>query len=408
MSGGDSRIAVHLRAPAERAVRGGHPWVYAEGIKQQRRPGRAGDLAVIFDRKDRFLAIGLYDPDSPIRVRILHQGKPQRIDRAWFESRLRTALERRSALNASGTTGFRMVHGENDGLPGLVVDRYGRSTVVKIYSCAWFTHLPDVLAGLDALVDSERVVLRLSRAVASAVEQGDLGFHDGQILSGSAPSGPVEFQENGLLFEADLVRGQKTGFFLDQRDNRARLERYAAGKASVLNVFAYTGGFSLYAARGGARSVTSLDVSAPALSAAERNFSRNRSDPAVADARHQVVCGDAFKVMAAMRERGERFDVVVLDPPSFADSKAHLDGALRAYARVARLGLDLLPERGLFVMASCTSRITGDRFRALVADAVVESGRTMRILEQTGHPLDHPIGFPEGAYLKCIFADVGR
>lgn len=407
MSGDDSRIAVHLRAPAERAVRGGHPWVYAEGIKRQHRPGRAGDLAVIFDRKDRFMAIGLYDPDSPIRVRILHQGKPQRIDGAWFQARLRAALERRSALSASGTTGFRMVHGENDGLPGLVVDRYGRSTVVKIYSSAWFTHLPDVLAGLDALVDSERVVLRLSRAVASEVEKADLGFHDGQILSGSAPSGPVEFQENGLLFEADLVSGQKTGFFLDQRDNRARLERYAAGKSSVLNVFAYTGGFSLYAARGGARSVTSLDVSAPALEAAERNFSRNRADPAVAAARHQVVCGDAFAVMPAMRDRGERFDVVVLDPPSFADSKAHLDRALRAYARIARLGLDLLPERGLFVMASCTSRITGDRFRALVADAVAESGRTMRILEQTGHPPDHPIGFPEGAYLKCIFAEVG-
>lgn len=381
--------------------------MYAEGIKQQRHPGRAGDLAVIFDRKDRFLAIGLYDPDSPIRVRILHQGDPQRIDGAWFQAQLRTALDRRSELSASGTTGFRMVHGENDGLPGLVVDRYGQSMVVKIYTCAWLTHLGDVLAGLDALVDSERVVLRLSRAVASAAEQEDLGVHDGQILSGSAPSGPVEFQENGLLFEADLVSGQKTGFFLDQRDNRARLERYAAGKSSVLNVFAYTGGFSLYAARGGARSVTSLDVSAPALSAAERNFRRNRSDAAVAAARHQVIRGDAFEVMAAMRDRGERFDAVVLDPPSFADSKAHVEGALRAYARVARLGLDLLPERGLFVMASCTSRITGDRFRALVADAVAESGRTMRILEQTGHAVDHPIGFPEGAYLKCIFADIG-
>lgn len=406
MSTGGRRVAVHLRAPAERAVRGGHPWVYEQGIKEQRRPGRAGDLAVVFDRKDRFLAIGLYDPDSPIRIRILHQGSPERIDEAWFHARLRAAHDRRRSLSASQTTGFRMVHGENDGLPGLVVDRYGSSTVVKIYSRAWFTHLPDVLAGLEALVDSERVVLRLSRAVARAAKEVGLAFHNGQVLSGSAPAGPVEFQENGLRFEADLVRGQKTGFFLDQRDNRARLESYAAGK-SVLNVFAYTGGFSLYAARGGARSVTSLDVSAPALSAAERNFQLNRSDASVAAARHQVVCGDAFQVMPEMRKRGERFDVVVLDPPSFADSQAQVEGALRAYARIARLGVDLLSARGLLVMCSCTSRITVDRLRTLVEDTVAESGRTMRILQQTGHPLDHPIDFPEGAYLKCIFADVG-
>ncbi|MEX2465515.1 MAG: class I SAM-dependent methyltransferase [Gemmatimonadota bacterium] len=405
MSPDRKRLAVHLYPAAERAVKGGHPWVYAEGIKQQRHPGRPGDLAVIFDQKDRFLAIGLFDPASPIRIRVLHCGEPETIDRDWFIGRIRVACELRQALSAFDTTGFRLVHGENDGLPGLVVDRYGDSVVVKIYTVAWLPYLDDVLAGLGVLVRPDRVVLRLSRAVGRAVED-DPGLQDGQMLLGEAPSEPVKFQENGLWFEADLLRGQKTGFFLDQRDNRARVEELSAGK-SVLNVFAYTGGFSVYAARGGAHSVISLDASGPALAAAERNFQLNRSNAGVAAAHHTIAHGDAFELIPKMRDRGERFDVVVLDPPSFAKSQSEVQRALSGYARILRLGLDVLSDPGVLVAASCSSRITADRFRALVEDAAAKAGRTLDVLQQTGHPLDHPIGFPEGAYLKCVFADVG-
>lgn len=399
------RLAVHLHPGAERAVMAGHPWVYAQGIRKQRHDGRAGDLAVIFDRKDRFLAIGLYDPMSPIRIRVLHRGRPQSIDEKWLLERLRLACQRRQALSSSpDTTAFRLVHGENDGLPGLVVDRYGRSVVIKLYTTAWLPHLDDVMDALRALVGPHQIVLRLGRGVSISDESKR---RDRQVLLGEDAAMPVVFRENGLLFEADLLRGQKTGFFLDQRENRARVERLASGR-SVLNVFAYTGGFSVYAARGGARSVTSLDVSTPALAAAKRNFVHNRSETGVKSVRHEVAQGDAFRLLPEMRDSGRVFEMVILDPPSFAKAKSEVDRALRAYARIIRLGMDVLSDGGLLVAASCSSRITADRFGRLVQDTVTEARRTVRVLQQTGHPPDHPVGFPEGAYLKCIFATVGR
>ena len=405
MKFGESRLAVHLHPAAERAVRGGHPWVYAEAIREQRHPGKPGDLAVIFDRKDRFLAVGLYDPLSPIRIRVLHQGRPEPIDQNWLHARLEAACERRHELTQSPpTTAFRLVHGENDGLPGLVVDRYDRSLVIKVYTAAWLPHLEDVLSALRALIDPLQVVLRLGRSVKSPEKSK---VQDCQVLLGEDAVMPVVFRENGLLFEADLLRGQKTGFFLDQRENRARVERLASGR-SVLNVFAYTGGFSVYAARGGARSVTSLDVSPPALAAAKRNFAHNQSVAGVASARHAVAQGDAFELLAEMRDRGHAFDMVILDPPSFAKSNSEVDGALRAYARIIRLGVDVLSDGGILVAASCSSRITPARFHRLVQETVAKARRSIQVLEQTGHPSDHPIGFPEGAYLKCIFATVGR
>ncbi|MEX0891953.1 MAG: class I SAM-dependent rRNA methyltransferase [Gemmatimonadota bacterium] len=415
-----NRLAIHLHPRAERAVKREHPWVYAEGIRQLRREGRAGDLAVIFDERDRFLAIGLYDPASPIRIRVLHRGRPETIDAAWFAARLRAAWERRAPLREEATTAFRMVHGENDGLPGLVVDRYASSLVVKLYTAAWFPHLEAVLAGLEALLPVQRVVLRLSRAVqreAGAPATAPDGpaqqdsrtpgygqpLHDGQILRGPELEGPVLFQENGLTFEADLVHGQKTGFFLDQRDNRARVEAHAGGR-TVLNVFSYTGGFSVYAARGGAREVVSLDASGPALAAAERNFGHNRTDPTVAAARHRTLEDDAFALLPELAGRGERFDVVILDPPSFAKAQAEVPAALVSYARLLGRGLDVLAPGGLLVAASCSSRITAEAFGDLVVEAGGRARRPLTVLEQTGHPLDHPIGFPEGAYLKCVFA----
>jgi 23S rRNA (cytosine1962-C5)-methyltransferase len=405
MSFGESTLAVHIHPAAERAIRGGHPWVYQEAIRKQRHPGRPGDLAVIFDRKDRFLAAGLYDPESPIRIRVLHQGQPEPIDQSWLFARLAAARERRRALiDSPDTNAFRVVHGENDGLPGLVVDRYDRSLVIKVYTAAWLPHLDDVLSALGALIDPLQVVLRLGRSVEGPEKSKP---RDRQVLLGGDPVMPVVFRENGLLFEADLLRGQKTGFFLDQRENRARVEQLASGR-SVLNVFAYTGGFSLYAARGGARSVTSLDVSPPALAAAKRNFALNRSVTGVASARHEVLQGDAFKLLAEMREIGRTFDMIILDPPSFAKANSEVEGALRAYTRLIRLGIDVLSDGGTLVAASCSSRITSERFHRLVQDTVANARRSMQVHQQTGHASDHPIGFPEGAYLKCIFATVDR
>lgn len=396
------RLAVRLHPGAERAVRRGHPWVFAEGIQQQRREAKPGDLAVVFDRDDRFLAIGLYDPHSPIRIRILHQGAPEPIDRAWFAARIQEAWDRRTPLLDRDTTGFRVVHGENDRLPGLVVDRYAETAVVKLYTTAWIPYLRGILPRLTELLHAERIVMRLSRTVQHVGE--DLfGLADGQVVHGPPLSGPVLFRENGLVFEADPVRGQKTGFFLDQRENRARVERLSAGR-SVLNVFAYTGGFSLYAARGGATDVTSLDISRPALAAAERNFVHNSTDPRVAATKHHLRAGDAFEVLQTMHARGDRYDLVILDPPSFAKAQAEIDRALASYRRLARLGLGVLSPGGRMVAASCSSRITADRFTDAITDAGRQIGRRLDVFEQTGHALDHPISFAEGAYLKCVYA----
>lgn len=382
----------------------GHPWVFAHGIKQQRNDGRPGDLAVLFDRDNRFLAIGLYDPASPIRVRVLHHGEPATIDDEWFAERVRAAHERRLILLAEGTDGYRVIHGENDQMPGLVADRYEESIVVKLYSAAWIPYLGTVLESLQSLLAPERIILRLSRAVQK--QPADLtGLTDGQLLYGTATTSPVLFRENGLVFEADLVRGQKTGFFLDQRDNRARVERLSAGR-SVLNVFAYTGGFSVYAARGGAREVTSLDISEPALAAAERNIAHNQYAENVAAAVHHRLCGDAFKLLAELEKLGRRYDVVILDPPSFAKAKSEIEGAIQSYRKLTRLGLRVLSRRGMLVAASCSSRVGAESFARAVADAARDAGRPLRVVEQTGHAMDHPITFPEAAYLKCIFAKV--
>ncbi len=398
----EKRIALRVSPAAERAIRKGHPWLFDKAIRQQSHDGRPGDLAVIFDRKGRFLAIGLYAPASPIRVRVLAQGQPTTIDADWFLYKLETAAEQRQPLLQSNTTGYRLVHGENDGLPGLVIDRYGETIVLKLYTTAWVPHLPDLLRGLTAVTQPKRVVLRLSRFVQSQTD-ALFGLADGQLLLGQPLRNGVRFLENGLYFEADVARGQKTGFFLDQRDNRARVEKLAQGKR-VLNVFAYTGGFSLYAARGGAKEVVSLDISQPALANAMRNFKLNRAHEAVAAAEHELLVGDAFLTMKQLIANRRRFEMVIIDPPAFAKRQDEVERAVSAYGRLVRLGLHLLRPDGILVMASCSSRVGAEEFFELVHKTALSAGRPLQEIERTGHALDHPITFPEGAYLKCLFA----
>ena len=395
-------IALRVTAAAERALRQGHPWLFDRSIRRQSHDGQPGDLAVVFDRRRRFLAVGLYDPGSPIRVRVLQHGEPAPIDRDWFRARLAAVAQRRAPLRGGDTTGYRLVHGGNDGLPGLVVDRYDQTLVLKLYTPAWVPHLHDVLPALADVAPAERLVLRLGRT-ARAQPESLHGLSDGVVLCGPDLDGPVVFRENDLRFEADPIRGQKTGFFLDQRDNRARVEALAGGKR-VLDAFAYTGGFSVYAARGGARTVVSLDVSRPALAAAARNFALNRDHPTIAAAAHELLAEDAFEALNRLGRSGRRFDLVIVDPPAFAKEGSQVQQALSAYAQLTRLGLGVLRSGGTLVQASCSSRVTADAFFAVVNRAAAEAGRPLREIERTGHPLDHPVGFPEGAYLKCLFA----
>jgi 23S rRNA (cytosine1962-C5)-methyltransferase len=400
---GERNLTLRVDRSAERALRKGHPWLFAEGIRDQSHEGGSGDFAVIFDRRRNFLALGLYDPESPIRVRILHSGKPTPVDAAFFARRVETLANLRVRLFGvdAETNAYRLINGENEGMPGLVADRYADVLVVKVYTAAWLPHLRHVLAPLVRTSGAAHVVLRWSRGAAAAGERVDLP--DGALLYGPELAGPVLFRENGLRFECDPRRGQKTGFFLDQRDNRARVEGLAKGK-DVLNVFSYTGGFSLYAARGGARSVISLDVSRPALQAAERNFEHNRAIPGVAGVRHETMAADAFRSLVELAAAGRSFDLVIVDPPSFANRQDAAGRALVAYATLVRLALGVLRPGGELVFASCSSRVTAADFFACVERAAREVRRPLRDIERTAHAADHPIGFPEGGYLKCVFA----
>jgi 23S rRNA (cytosine1962-C5)-methyltransferase len=400
------RIALRISPSAERALRQGHPWIFDQAITEQSRAGRPGDLAVIFDDRRRFLAVGLYDPSSPIRVRILQSRQPAAINVDWFKARLAAAIRLRTPLTEQppekATTGYRLVHGENDGFPGLVIDRYAQTLVIKLYTPAWIPHLKEFCSALAQVSPADGLILRFGRSVLKQDEFLS-GLSDGLALSGAPLDGPVLFQENGLVFESDPILGQKTGFFLDQRDNRARVERLSGGQ-SVLNVFAYTGGFSVYAARGGARQVVSVDISAAALEAAVRNMGHNRQIPGVAAAAHETQAEDAFEALVRMASEKRRFDLVIIDPPMFAQNQAQIAAALSAYGRLTRLGLGVLRPGGVLVQASCSSRVEAEDFFNAVHQAAWDSNRRLTEIERTGHGLDHPVGFKEGAYLKCLFA----
>jgi 23S rRNA (cytosine1962-C5)-methyltransferase len=396
------RLAVRVTSDTLRQVRGGHPWIYADSITSISDGGRPGDLAVVFDRDRSFAAIGLFDPDSTIRVKVLHVGSAVPIDVAWWTACLSAARERRRPfLDDPGAEqlAYRIVNGENDGLAGLVVDRYADVLVVKLYSAAWFAHLRPIVDVLADLTSCSAVVLRLARSV----QRGETHqLRDGDVIAGTLRPGPVPFLEHGLRFEADVRTGQKTGWFLDQRANRARVGALSAN-ADVLDLFCATGGFSVHAAAGGARSVVSIDQSVPTLAAAEHNMALNRADAAVSRCEHSTRAGDAFEVMAALGREHRHFGLVVVDPPSFAQRQADVDGALRAYRRLTSLAVALVEAGGVLVQASCSSRVSAPAFYDTVVEAARSARRPLVEIERTGHDLDHPIGFVHGEYLKAGF-----
>lgn len=391
-----ANLRLRLTAAAESIVRQGHPWVFAKSVREENRPGATGELAALYDRKDKFLAIGLYDAEGPIRVRILHAGKPRKIDRAWWQEHAAEALKRRGGLFDPQTTGYRCINGENDGWPGLVLDQYNTTRVMKIYAASWLPRLEELA---ELLAGDGRLVLRLSRNIQQQAER-EHGLTDGTILRGDPLDGPVIFQESGLRFEADVLRGQKTGFFLDQRENRRLVETLAPGR-SVLNLFSYTGGFSLYAARGGATSVCNLDISEHALAAVRRNFALNADQPVIVACRVENIQADAF---AWLRDSsGKKFDLVVLDPPSLAKREAERADAAAAYAKLIEGSIARVNKNGILVAASCSAHIPADEFFQIARLAAQKSGRKFHELRTTGHPPDHPATFPEGAYLKCVY-----
>ncbi len=395
----DQRVAAHCNRDAVLAVRKGHPWIWRDSIDRVNRDGAIGELAVVFDAKRAFRGIGLWDPTGPIAIRMLHQGDSRSIDHDFFEERLLTSIDRRAALEDDPlTTAWRVVHGENDQLPGLVVDRYESTLVVRLDTLAWLPYLKSVITVATEALHATSVVLRTSRKVQAQLPPQ---LDDGSTLWGSTPTKPVEFLERGVAFAADVVEGQKTGHFLDQRDNR-RLVGERARDVDMLDVFCNSGGFTLHAAMGGARSVHSIDLSPHAIAATRSNWQANRTS--LGNSRLTTDVADAFEAMQALIAEGRSFDLVVIDPPSFAPRQSAVGSALRAYRRLTELGAALVRPGGILFQSSCSSRVGETEFADLIIKTLRDEGRRPHSVIRTGHAIDHPIGFAEGSYLKGVLA----
>lgn len=396
------RVAIRPTPAGLHAVKSGDPWLYDGSISSadpQDLP--PGSIAIIFDGR-RVAGVGLWDPASPIQVKVLHSSGPLNVDRQLWVERLEAAKTRRGKLvDDPSTTAWRWVHGENDSLPGLVVDRYGETLVIKLYSDAWYPHLGDVIAAAQSVMSSTTIVLRCARRVTPPAGAPV----DGEVLVGSMADGNVDYLERGLRMTADVRRGNKTGTFLDQRDNRSLVGATCDG-ARVLDVFTATGGFALAAAAGGARSVHMVDISQPALDVAQANIERNRNIGAIRRCEITAQQGDAFEVMESLAAAGERFDVVIVDPPSFAQNEKSIPRALSSYRRLARAGLRLTVDGGVLVQASCSSRISIEDVAREMKTASREVRRPFVEIRRTGHAIDHPVGFSRGAYLKALYAAV--
>jgi 23S rRNA (cytosine1962-C5)-methyltransferase len=391
------RLAVKVKPAAEKALRKSHPWVFDEAIRKQSAEGNSGDLTIIYDqKKNKFLALGLYDPDSPIRIKILQFHMPAQINEEWFRERINQAFDIRKSLLETDTDSYRFIHGENDGLPGLIADVYAGVLVVKLYSRIWLPYLKIILPVLMEVSQSKTMVLRLSRNLQQAIPQLH-GLKDGLVLYGDLPEESVIFKEYGLKFSANVIKGHKTGFFLDHRNNRHMVGKLSKGK-SVLDIFAYAGGFSVHALAGGAREVISLDISPHALKMAQKNVALNFDK-----ANHKIMAIDAFEGMEQLNQQRKTFDIVIVDPPSFAKRDSERQKAMSTYARLCQLAIKLVAGNGILLMASCSSRIKADEYFELVQRQLEGSGRRFTEIEKTFHDIDHPIGFPEGAYLKSVY-----
>lgn len=387
-------MEVRLEKALEASVKGGHPWVFADALRPFERSVPAGTVVDLLDRRGEFLARGTLDPASPIAFRCWTLDRSEVIDEALVERRLRRALALRRQLVQPEVTGFRVCHGENDFLPGLVCDLYDDVASVST----------DGAAGLFRQDAFCRAVERVVQPRAIAVRNRGISGGAGAIWSGDLSARPC-FSEGTRSFWVDVLSGQKTGFFLDQRENRTTVGSVAVGKR-VLNTFCYTGGFSVAAALSGAAHVTSVDVSAPAIAVARENFSLNGLVPD----QHTFLAADAFAVLEEAAASPGRYDLIVLDPPSFAKNQRSLGGALEAYTKLNEAALRALPSSGWLATSSCSSHVTPEAFGAMLSRAAERAGRRARVVNTAGAAACHPVrlGFPEGRYLKFSLLYVER
>lgn len=387
-------LAVKIEEKAERIIKKGHPWVFSDRIVKLNKEGETGDLAILFDQhKNQVFAIGLYDAESPIRIKIIHHNGPAKINSDFFKQKIKKAYNKRKPLLKTNTNAYRLLFGENDGMPGMIVDIYNDVGVLKLYSGIWFPYLDEIIPHLIEIAHLESLVLRMSRNL----QKSEANYQEGEVLWGDLKESKIQFTEHGVHFKTDVLLGHKTGFFLDHRANRKRVGELAKNK-SVLDVFSYAGGFSVHALVGSAKSVSSLDFSEQALELAKRNVSLNK-----VSGKHEILSGDAFQILKDLILQQKRFDLIIIDPPSFAKSKAEIAIAKKKYAELAELAIQLIRKNGILLLASCSSRITEDEFFEIHEEVFDQAGVHYEVLETTAHDIDHPIGFKEGAYLKSAY-----
>jgi len=386
------RLAVKLNARGEQSVVKGHPWVFSNSIVKINEDARTGDLAVIFSKnKNKLIGLGLYDHKSPIRIKML-TNKPNVIDEQFFVEQIEKAFQRRIPLLKTNTNSYRLIFGENDGFPGLIADVYNTALVIKLYSEIWMPYLYQLLPHMKDISKTKTVVIRLSRQLK---QSKNLQLKDGQVIYGTLENEVVQFVEHGVKFSANVIKGHKTGYFLDHRANRKQVGEWSKNKR-VLDVFSYAGGFSVHALFNGAKEVTSLDISQQALSIALENGRLNNYTGI-----HKTIVGDAFEELQKLVNQKKSFDVVVIDPPSFAKQASEINLAKKKYAQLAQLGVNLTSRNGLLVLASCSSRVSSQAFFDINKQVLEQSNRSFKTVLKTFHDIDHPISFPEGAYLKC-------
>jgi 23S rRNA (cytosine1962-C5)-methyltransferase len=391
---------VILKAKRAQPFFGRHPWVFAGAVERVDGTPADGDEVELVSHGDNFVARGLFNSRSKILVRLYSWEPGVPLDRAFFRDRLERAVRLRHdllKLNTGPDAGYRVVFSESDYLSGMVVDRYGDWLAVQFTALGLANRREEIVGVLRELLQPRGVYLRTEKGIGK-LEGVEL--HDGPLW-GEPPPADLSIVENGLRVLVNLAEGQKTGYYLDQRDNRAAVARFCPGRR-VLDAFCYSGGFGLYAAKAGAAEVLGVDASEPALDLARRNAAANDLTGISFD------CADVFKHLAALVAIRRQFDVVILDPPKFARNRAAVPEALKGYRRLHQLALKLLAKDGVLVSCCCTGLIKGQELEDLIAQAAVEGRRDLQILERRGPAPDHPVAVTcrESGYLKCIVSRV--
>ena len=392
--------SVRLKKGKEKAVKQLHPWVFSGAIDQVKGSPENGDIVMVTDNNNDFLAYGFFNDKSRVAVRLLEWNLETEINEGWWRKKIATAVKHREHLYTENTNTYRLIFSEADFIPGLIVDRYADFLSVQILTSGVERIKHIILDELQKLLDLKGI---FDRSDASARAHEGLEASSGGILSGLEPPEFVTVKENGIFYHVNIVEGQKSGFYCDQRDNRKLVAEHSKGK-KVLDCFSYSGGFSLNAFRAGASEVVSVDSSALALETLKRNVEINSFN----NIPHRLIQSDVNKQLRTFREAGEKFNLIILDPPKYAPTRSALTKASRAYKDLNRLALLLLEEGGLLATFSCSGAVDMSMFKQILAWAALDAGKEVQFIEQFAQPADHPVrsSFPEGEYLKGLLCRV--